>query len=191
MHFSAPLVLLTAITGAHALLLQRDTKPFIKAFKDVEAKVDDLDIAFQRWISDPAAIVNATSMLVATIEQSTSTVQGCANLTLNEALSLYPPVSDLKTRIQVLVDHINENRKDFRKARLCHVISSQITSIIDKSEGLAGATISKVPPGAQHLAKTKHAQEIFRTFATAAKVFSADNCKHAKTANVTTARNFG
>ncbi|KAM3444267.1 hypothetical protein MY4824_000156 [Beauveria thailandica] len=191
MHFFAPLALLTAITGADALVMQRDTKPFIKVFRDVQAKVADLDIAFKGWVKDPAAIVNATNKLVATIAQSTSTVQGCANLTLNEALSLYSPVSGLKRQVQILVDDINKRKNGLRKARLCRVISLQITYISGKSKVLAGTTISKVPRGVQHLAKTKHAQEIFDALARAETAFSADNCKNVKTANVATARNVG
>ncbi|KAM3542916.1 hypothetical protein BM221_002336 [Beauveria bassiana] len=189
MHFSAPLVLLTAITGAHALVVPRDTKPYAKVFRNVKAKVFDLDNAFSLWTKDLAPIVQAANRLMVTIEQSTSTVQGYANLTMNETLSLYSPVAELKVQFEYLDEHLDKRKKAYRKAGLCHLISSQIASILDKGKGLAGATISKIPPGAQSFAKTKHAQDLFDTLERTRAAFSADKCKQATTANVTTGKN--
>lgn len=183
MHFSALLVLVTAITGAHARVLQRDTKPIIKVFKDVQTDIVGLSIAYKRWIEDFAPVLKASDKLMATIEQDTSTVQGSANLTLNEALSLHDPFTTLGTDIRTLVEDILERKKYLRKAGLCRDISSQLTSIVDKSKGLADTTVSKVPPGARNLVKKEHAQEIFHVLARAQVAFSADNCK-----NVTTAK---
>ncbi|KAM3514701.1 hypothetical protein MY11210_001672 [Beauveria gryllotalpidicola] len=160
MHFSAPLVLVTAITG------------------DVKANVDGLDTAVKGWTSDRAPVLDASNKLVATIDQGTSTVQGNADLTLNEALSLLSQVKDLNAHAQILVDDSKGKKDGFQQAGLCGVISSQITSITDKSKGLVDTTVSKVPPATQNITK-EQAQGFLDVLASVQTTFSTDNCKNA------------
>ncbi|KAJ4155458.1 hypothetical protein LMH87_000699 [Akanthomyces muscarius] len=178
MHFSAPLVLITAVTGAHAFVVQRDAKPILDVFAKVQTDIDGLDSAVKAWTADPAPVLDASNKLVATIGQGATTVQGTSELTLNEAIGLLGPVKDLKGHAQTLVDDLKGKKDVVQKGGLCEAVSSQVTDISGKSKALIDATVSKVPAGAQNIAK-QQAQGFLDILQDAQTAFSADNCKNA------------
>lgn len=178
MHFTAPLVLIAAVTGAHGFVIQRDAKPILDVFASVQADIDSLDTAVKAWTADPAPVLDASNKLVATIGQGTTTVQATANLSLNEALTLLGPVKDLKTHAQTLVTDLKGRKDAVQQAGLCEAVSTQVTTIGDKSKGLIDVTVSKVPAGAQNIAQ-QQAQGFIDILKDAQTAFSPENCKDA------------
>ncbi|OAQ97771.1 hypothetical protein LLEC1_00550 [Akanthomyces lecanii] len=178
MHFTAPLVLITAVTGAHAFVIQRDAKPILDVFAKVQTDIDGLDSAVKGWTTDPAPVLDASNKLVTTIGDGANAVQGTGDLTLNEAISLLGPVKDLKGHAQTLVNDLKGKKDVVQKAGLCDAVSSQVTDISGKSKSLIDATVSKVPAAAQKIAQ-QQAQGILDILKDAQTAFSADNCKNA------------
>ncbi|ATY65967.1 Cell wall galactomanno [Cordyceps militaris] len=178
MHLAASLVLLTALTGAHGLVAQRDAAPVIAVLTAVQNDIDGLDAAVQGWTTDPAPVLDASNQLVATIGQGTTTVQGTADLTLEESLDLLPPVDSLKQHAQTLVDDLKAKKDVIQQAGLCEIVSGQIADISTASKQLIDATVSKVPPEAQDIA-AQQAQGINDVLADAQTAFSAENCTNA------------
>ncbi|KAJ3499452.1 hypothetical protein NLG97_g321 [Lecanicillium saksenae] len=178
MRYSTPVLLISALAGAQGFVVQRDAKAIIGVLSSVQTDIDGLDTAVKAWTADPAPVLDASNKLVATIGQGTGTVQGSQELSLNEAISLLGPVKDLKAHAQTLVDDLKGKKDIVIKGGLCEAVSSQVTSIGDKSKGLIDATVSKVPQGAQDIAK-QQAQGFVDILNDASSAFSPENCKNA------------
>lgn len=178
MHFSAPLILITAITGAHSLVVQRDAAAILGVFKNVQTDIDGLDSAVKAWTSDPAPVLDGSNKLVATITKGTTTVKGSAELSLSDATGLLGPVKTLKEHAQTLVNDLKGKKDVVQKGGLCDAVSGQVSSIGDKSKQLIDATVSKVPEAAQNIAK-EQAQGFIDILNDAKTAFSPANCKNA------------
>ncbi|OAA57813.1 Cell wall galactomannoprotein [Cordyceps fumosorosea ARSEF 2679] len=178
MHFSAPLAVISALSGAHALVIPRDASVIIGVLTAVQGDIDGLDSAVNGWTSDPSPVLDASNKLVDTISQGTATVQGSPDLTLDESLTLLDPVQSLKQHAQTLVDDLKAKKDTVQQAGLCEVVEIQIGTISDKSKGLIDATVSKVPQDAQGIAQDQ-AQGILDVLADAQSAFSPGNCVNA------------
>lgn len=179
MHFSASVtVIAAALSGVHGLVVQRDASVILGVLKNVQTDVEGLDSAVKAWTNDPAPVLDSSNKLVATISQGTSTVQASAPLSLNDSIGLLGPVKDLRAHAQTLVNDLKAKKDVVQKGGLCDAVSSQISSISDKSKGLINATVSKVPQAAQDIAK-QQAQGFIDTLSDAQTAFNKDNCKNA------------
>ncbi|KAJ6784707.1 hypothetical protein PWT90_00450 [Aphanocladium album] len=178
MYYLAPILLIFSLAGAQGFVLQRDVAAIVGVLHSVQTDIDNLDTAVKAWTADPTPVLDASNKLVAIIGQGTGIVHSSPELSLNDAISLLGPVKDLKGHAQNLVNDLKGKKDVVVKGGLCEAVSSQVTSIGDKSKGLIDATVAKVPRGAQDIAK-QQAQGFLDILSDAQSTFSPENCKSA------------
>lgn len=183
MKFTSSSVLLCAVSGvysypSHQSLNVRDVKAITDVFAAVQTNIDGLDQAVLGWTCNPGPVLKASYGLVSTIKAGITTVSGSATLTLSEALSLLKPVQSLKTHAQTLVTDLKAKKPQIQKDFECDVVRQTIADMATNSKGLVDATISKVPPEAQDIAKGQ-AQGIIDVLTDAQTSFNTTNCVNA------------
>lgn len=183
MKFTSSSILFCAVSGAyaypsHQLLNTRDAKAITDVFAAVQTNIDSLDQAVLGWTCNPGPVLKASYGLVSTIKSGITTVSANANLTLSESLSLLTPVQNLKTHAQTLVTDLKAKKAQIQTDFECDVVRQTIADMATNSQGLVDATISKVPPEAQDIAKGQ-AQGIIDVLNDAQTSFNTTNCVNA------------
>lgn len=178
MKFAGSVVLFTAVTGAYSYVIERDIKAITGVLANVQTDIDGLDGQVKGWTTDPTKVLDASNKLIATIKQGAVTVKGSENLALTDAIQLLKPVQELKKHSQTLVDDLKGKKNQVQTQGLCDAVRGEIGDINKNSQDLIDATVSKVPQGAQGIAK-QQAQGIIDVLKDAQDAFSEKNCVNA------------
>lgn len=163
-------------------VVERDVATITSVVATVDAGIKNLDTAvkgFSASNSGSVATLNsAAKSLVDSINAGTSSVQGTANISLQDALSLQTFVQSLGGDGSSLVNDLAAQKPQFEQAGLCAVVLQQAVQVSDASTGLINAIVSKVPASAQSIAASM-AAGFTNTLAQSQATFANGNCTNA------------
>ncbi|KAM5345107.1 hypothetical protein ACJ41O_010969 [Fusarium nematophilum] len=190
MRFTAQIVSLCQIAGFLSLataspdgvirdppsLVERDLATVTEVLNDVGSGIDNLDSAVKSFNGgDSGPVVDAAESLVSAINDGKSRVDDSDDLSLSDALALQDPVEDLTDKAQTLTDDLKDRKSAIQEAGLCGTTRSQITDINSASQELIDSVVSKVPEGAQSIAR-ELASALIDVLNDAQDAFSESNC---------------
>lgn len=175
MKFSSPIIVLAAISGASSLAVPRNLQSIDGVFAKVQADIDDLKNAVKGLTKNAEEMTKASEKLTADLRSGIETVKASDHLDLRDALSMLPPVKDLKMHAQTLVDSLKQKKTQIQSQHLCDAVRQHISSISTESKGLILAIVVKVPESTVGIAR-KQGKGFTDVLDEAKEAFSEKNC---------------
>jgi uncharacterized protein YqgV (UPF0045/DUF77 family) len=135
-------------------VVERDVKVITGVLSDVGNRLDSLDANVKSFYTNVQPVQDASDAVVQTLQKGKTTVNAQPMLTLLEAAALTDPVQALQKKGQALLNDLKAKKSVIQNGRYCALVRKDTADINTYSNALITATVSKVPAGAQNLAKS-------------------------------------
>ncbi|OJJ35993.1 hypothetical protein ASPWEDRAFT_93762, partial [Aspergillus wentii DTO 134E9] len=131
---------------SRATPVERDLSTITGVLSGISDKVSALDSAIEAYKGgsvDP--VQSASDNLVDAINSGTTKVKATDDLSAGDALGLTGPVSDLKDKIQTVIQHLTAKKSDIVKAKAGALTYNDLQDQKAAAQKLSDAIVSKVP----------------------------------------------
>lgn len=176
MKFSTSAILCLATTGAYAAAINpRDLDSVKQVLAAVQSAIDAVTSAAQVFDGNIQPVVDESNKLIDTMKTCTDKVKADAELSMTEAMRLFPPVKELQKHAESLSVELQSRIRTIEQAKGCAISRTQLDKIATDSKSLMDALVSKVPGIGRGLAESQ-VDNINAILKDTQASFAADKC---------------